>query len=62
MQELDLKFLAGSGSFLGEKTIIELQNIIAEPIEKIKIFEMASPIIVDLKCPTCKSFATFGDE
>jgi len=38
MQELDLKFLAGSGSFFGEKTIIALQDIKDEPIEKSKIF------------------------
>ena len=38
MQELDLKFLPTSGSFLGEKTIELLQNIDIKPIEVFKIF------------------------
>jgi hypothetical protein len=38
MQELDLKFLSGQGSFFDEKTIISLQNNTVDPIEKSKIF------------------------
>ena len=38
MQELDLKFLSGQGAFFGESTIIALQNITVEPLEKNKIF------------------------
>jgi len=38
MQELDLKFLATSGSFLDEKTTELLQNIDVKPIDILKIF------------------------
>jgi len=38
MQELDLKFLSSSGSFLDEKTIEVLQNIDNKPIDVFKIF------------------------
>jgi hypothetical protein len=37
-QELDLKFIATSGSFLEEKTVEVLQNIDIKPIEILKIF------------------------
>lgn len=37
-QELDLKFLPTSGSFLEEKTIETLQNIDIKPIDVLKIF------------------------
>ena len=38
-QELELKFLATSGSFFEDKTVQTLQDLKFEPIEKIKIFE-----------------------
>lgn len=37
-QELDLKFISTSGSFLDEPTITKLQDIDIRPIEKMKIF------------------------
>lgn len=37
-QELELKFLATAGSFLGEETVQILQDIMAEPIEKVRLF------------------------